>query len=135
DPKNATDIDLGQGQWLHLCANLRQAGAAVKTMESVNSLPDLVFTANAGLVDGRRFIPSMFKYPERQPEVLYNNQWFRAHGFEITEFTRNPHLYFEGCGDAFIVRGQLVAGYGFRTELAAHAVLAKKLGVGYHSIK
>ena len=51
------------------------------------------------------------------------------------EFSSAPDLYFEGCGDAFIVNGQLVAGYGFRTELAAHAALAKKLGVAFHSIR
>jgi N-dimethylarginine dimethylaminohydrolase len=133
--ENAPEIELAEVQWHNLVANLRQAGATVKTMEAVKSLPDLVFTANAGLVDGRRFFPSKFKYPERQPEVIYNNEWFRAHDFEVTEFSSDPHLYFEGCGDAFMVRGQLVAGYGFRTEHATHAVLAKKLGVGYHSIK
>lgn len=134
-PENAADRDLAQEQWHNLVANLRRAGATVKTMEPVQALPDIVFTANAGLVDGRRFIPSRFKYPERQPEVIYNNEWFRSHGFEITEFSSDPNHYFEGCGDAFMVRGQLVVGYGFRTEPAAHALLAKKLGVGYHSIK
>jgi N-dimethylarginine dimethylaminohydrolase len=133
--ENAADRDLAQEQWHYLVANLRRAGATVKTMEPVKSLPDLVFTANAGLVNGPCFIPSKFTYPERQPEVIYNNAWFRSHDFEIIEFSRDPQFYFEGCGDAFMVGGHLVAGYGFRTELAAHAVLARKLGVGYHSIK
>src|SRR5438067_12786145 len=62
--ENAADRELAQEQWQNLVANLRQAGATVKTMEPVKSLPDLVFTANAGLVDGHRFIPSRFKYPE-----------------------------------------------------------------------
>ena len=101
----------------------------------VEGLPDLVFTANAGLVNGRTFVPSKFKYPERQPEVIYNNAWFHAHDFTVAEFSSDPTLYFEGCGDAFMVNGQLVAGYGFRTELAAHAALARQLGVAYHSIK
>lgn len=131
----APDKDLAQEQWHNLVANIRRAGATVQTMEAVDMLPDLVFTANAGLVDGKRFIPSQFKYPERQPEVVYNNAWFRAHGFEITEFSQNPTNFFEGCGDAFIVRNQLVTGYGFRTELAAHAELGKTLDVPVHSIK
>ncbi len=131
----APDRDLAYEQWRALVANIKHAGATVLTMEPVQGLPDLVFTANAGLVDGRTFIPSKFKYPERQPEVIYNNAWFRAHDYEVAEFSSEPALYFEGCGDAFIVNGQLVAGYGFRTELAAHAALAKQLGVAYHSIK
>ena len=131
----APDRDLAYEQWRNLVANIKQAGGTVLTMEPVHGLPDLVFTANAGLVDGRTFIPSKFKYPERQSEVIYNNEWFRAHDYEVAEFSSAPNLYFEGCGDAFIVNGQLVAGYGFRTELAAHAALAKKLGVAFHSIR
>lgn len=133
--ENKPDKDLAQQQWHTLVANLQQAGATVKTMEAVDKLPDLVFTANAGLVDGNRFIPSKFTCPERQPEVIYDNAWFQAHDFEVTEFSPDPHLYFEGCGDAFIVRNRLVAGYGFRTKLASHAALAKQLGVDVYSIK
>lgn len=129
------DPDLAQKQWHNLVANLRQAGATVQTMEAVQGLPDIVFTANAGLVDGKRFIPSAFKYPERRPEVLYDNAWFRAHDFEVTAFSSDANLYFEGCGDAFIVRNHLVAGYGFRTQLAAHQALAQTLGVDVYSIK
>jgi len=133
--ENAPDRDLAQQQWRNLVANIRAAGASVKTLEAVEGLPDLVFTANAGLVDGRRFVPSNFHYPERQPEVLHNNEWFRSHDFEITNFSSDPMLHFEGCGDAFIVRNQLIAGYGFRTDLASHALLSKLLGVKVHSIR
>jgi N-dimethylarginine dimethylaminohydrolase len=131
----ALDRDLMQRQWQNIVTNLRQAGATVEIMEPVDGLPDLVFTANAGLVNGRSFIPSTFKYPERQPEVPYNNAWFEQHGFMITPFSDDPDLYFEGCGDAFMVRGQFVGGYGFRTERAAHPVIAQKLGVPYHSVR
>lgn len=129
------DRDLAYEQWNNLVANLKQAGATIKLMEPVRSLPDLVFTANAGLVNDGSFIPSKFKYPERQSEVAYDIEWFQANGYKIIECSSDPDLYFEGCGDAFLVRGQLVAGYGFRTELAAHAQLAKILGVPVHSIK
>ena len=131
----APDRDLAQQQWHDLVANMRRAGAAVHTMEAVDGLPDLVFTANAGLVNGRSFIPSHFKCAERQPEVAYNKAWFASHDFAITDFSDDPRLFFEGCGDAFMVRGEFVAGYGFRTELAAHAAVARMLGVKFHSIK
>ncbi len=90
------DKDLLQRQWQDIVTNLRQAGATVEIMEPVDGLPDLVFTANAGLVNGRSFIPSTFKYPERQPEVPYNNAWFEHHGLTITPFSHDPDLYFEG---------------------------------------
>ena len=130
----APDKELAQRQWHNLVDNLKKAGATIHTMEAVEGLPDIVFTANAGLVDGKTFIPSTFKSVERRPEVIYDNAWFHAHDFEVSEFTDNPELYFEGCGDAFIVRDQLVAGYGFRSERAAHQVLARKLGVDVFSV-
>ncbi len=56
-------------QWRNLVANIQQAGGTVETMEPEQSVPDLVFAANAGTVDGNRFVVSRFKYPERQPEI------------------------------------------------------------------
>lgn len=128
------DRDLAQRQWHDLVANLQQAGATIHTMEAVDGLPDLVFTANAGLVNGKTFIPSRFTCPERQPEVPYNNAWFQAHDFTVSDFSTDLNLFFEGCGDAFIVRNHFVAGYGFRSDQASHAVIAKQLGVEYYSV-
>ena len=56
-------------QWRNLVANIQQAGGTVETMEAEESVPDLVFAANAGTVDGNRFVVSRFKYAERQPEI------------------------------------------------------------------
>jgi N-dimethylarginine dimethylaminohydrolase len=109
--ENAVDQDRAQEQWHHLVANLRRAGATVKTMEPVKSLPDIVFTANAGLIDGRRFIPSQFTYPERQLEAIYDTGWFRSHDFEITEFSRDPRLYFEGCANSVVVGKTIIMPY------------------------
>src|SRR5438105_2401182 len=69
-----SDPDLAHEQWHSLVANLEQAGASVKAIEPVKSLPDMVFVANAGLVNGRRMILSRFRYPERQPESKYAAQ-------------------------------------------------------------
>ncbi len=131
----APDVERAHEQWDNLVANLRAVGATVKVMEAVSGLPDIVFTANAGLVSGKQFIPSRFKCAERQPEVPYDIAWFRANGFEIIEFAPGEQLDFEGCGDAFLVNGHLVAGYGFRTDVASHAQVAQKLKVPFHSIK
>ena len=55
------DVDLAQRQWHDMVANLKAAGAEIEEMEPVAGLPDLVFTANAGLVDGSRFVVSRFR--------------------------------------------------------------------------
>ena len=53
--------DLARAQWNSLHAALQSLGCQVELLEPQPGLPDLVFTANAGLVIGRRFIPSSFR--------------------------------------------------------------------------
>jgi len=130
-----SDPDLAHEQWHNLVANLEQAGASVKAIEPVKSLPDMVFVANAGLVNGRRVVLSRFRYPERQPESKYSAEWFQLRGREVIELPDESGMAFEGGGDAFPYRGQLLAGYGFRTDLASHAALANALGVEVHSVR
>ncbi len=131
----APDLELAHKQWHILVANLEQAGAKVQAMQPVESLPDLVFAANAGIVDGNRFVVSRFRYPERQPEEKYDSEWFQAAGYEVIELPLGPESYFEGCGDTFPVGEYLLAGYGFRSDLAAHTVLGEALGVKVLSLK
>ncbi len=133
--ENRPDFELAQEQWHNLVATLRRAGAKVETIEPVKGLPDMVFVANAGLVDGQRLILSRFRHAERQPESIYTSQWFQARGREVAELVGGSDIYFEGGGDAFPFCGSLLAGYGFRSDLSSHAVLSRLLGVPVHSIK
>jgi len=103
--------------------------ADVELMPAAADLPDLPFTANAGLVLENTFIPSRFRNPERQGEEAHNIRWFAAQGFEIRNLPAG--LTFEGAGDALFDRAQsrLWMGYGHRTDLAAAEVLARMLDV------
>ena len=56
----AVDLDRAQEQWDALVGLLTDAGATVEQLEPVEGLPDLVFTANAGVVAGDRFVPTRF---------------------------------------------------------------------------
>jgi N-dimethylarginine dimethylaminohydrolase len=105
--ENRPDCALAMEQWHNLVANLRRAGATVEIIEPVKGLPDMVFVANAGLVDGRRLILSRFRHPERQPESIYTSQWFQARGSEVAELVGEGDIYFEGCGDAFPYAGRV----------------------------
>src|SRR6266849_2502317 len=80
-----SNYDRAHEQWHNLVANLEQAGATIKAIEPVKSLPDMVFVANAGLVDGRCLVLSRFRYPERQPESKYAAEWFQSRGSEVLE--------------------------------------------------
>ena len=52
----------------------------------------MTFTANAGVLAGDRFIPSNFRFPERQPEEDHFVRWFRAHGYRIEPVASPPLL-------------------------------------------
>lgn len=58
------DRDLAISQWHGLVALLKQVGANVVVMEGQPGLPDMVFTANAGLVfQNKKVVLANFKYP------------------------------------------------------------------------
>ncbi|ELR96948.1 TIGR00300 family protein [Gloeocapsa sp. PCC 73106] len=97
--------------------------------------PDMVFTANAGLVLGENVVLSRFFHPERQGEEPYFKQWFADNGFNVYELPKD--LPFEGAGDALFDReGRwLWAGYGFRSELDSHPYLAKWLDTEVLSLR
>jgi N-dimethylarginine dimethylaminohydrolase len=87
----------------------------------------MVFTANAGLVKGRRFLVSRFRYPERQYEEPYFADWFLDRGYEVSLMPRD--VPFEGAGDALYERGRkrLWFAYGHRSVLAAREVIESRL--------
>lgn len=91
--------------------------------------PDMVFTANAGLVKDRRFIASRFRFPERQYEEPYFADWFMDRGYEVSLMPRD--IPFEGAGDALFDRGEarLWMAHGHRSIQGASEVLADRLGV------
>ena len=98
-------------------------------------LPDMVFTANAGLVLGKDVVLSRFLHQERRGEEQHFKQWFETRGFTVHELPRD--LPFEGAGDALLDRdrGLLWAGYGLRSELSSHPFLAESLQVETLSLR
>ncbi len=109
--------------------------AEVEIVQPEKGWPDMVFTANAGLVLGDKAVLSRFFHPERQGEEPHFKHWFEAHGFQVFELP--PDLPFEGAGDALRDREKpwLWAGYGFRSELDTHAYLADWLDIEVVSLR
>ena len=127
------DPDRAGQQWEALVATLRAAGAEVELMDPVDGCPDLVFTANAGIVNGRQFIPARFRHPERAGETPHDIAWFKAHGFGIDELP--PDVAHEGAGDALPFGEVLLSGYRFRSDAASHAYLSRLTGDAVRSIE
>ncbi|HLP88121.1 MAG TPA: TIGR00300 family protein [Nostocaceae cyanobacterium] len=121
-------------QWNNLYLIIKQH-AIVDLVPPEKGWPDMVFTANAGLVLGKNVVLSRFLHKERQGEEPYFQQWFEEKGFTV--YTLPKDLPFEGAGDALLDReGRwLWAGYGFRSELDSHPYLAKWLDVEVLSLR
>ncbi|NMG05938.1 TIGR00300 family protein [Brasilonema sp. UFV-L1] len=121
-------------QWDKLHHVLKEH-AIVDIVPAQKGWPDMVFTANAGLVLGKTVVLSRFLHKERQGEEPYFKQWFEENGYTVHELPKD--LPFEGAGDALLDReGRwLWAGYGFRTELDSHPYLAKWLDIEVLSLR
>lgn len=121
-------------QW-HKLHHVIKDKAIVDLVKPEIGWPDMVFTANAGLVLGDNVVLSRFFHKERQGEEPHFKQWFEDNGFTVYELPQD--LPFEGAGDALFDReGRwLWAGYGFRSELDSHPYIAKWLDVEVLSLR
>jgi N-dimethylarginine dimethylaminohydrolase len=115
-------------QWTRLHRVLtRELGVRVQLLPAAPGVPDLVFTANAGLVHGRTLIRSNFRHPERRREEPLIERHFRQAGYRVVRLS--DRFDFEGEGDALWMGRSLVFGFRFRSDAPAHEELAKVLRV------
>ena len=127
-------LDLAKEQWCRLRDSIADV-AEVVTIDPQPELPDMVFTANAGVVYGDKAIASHFMPMERRPEEPYFKAWFADNGFDLLAL--DEKIGFEGAGDCLHDRrGQwLWTGYGFRTEIEAHEEIQNFFDVEVVSIR
>jgi lysine-ketoglutarate reductase/saccharopine dehydrogenase-like protein (TIGR00300 family) len=126
--------DRAEAQWDQLYQVLKNY-ATIDLVEPQQGWPDMVFTANAGLILGDTVVLSRFFHAERQGEEPYFQAWFESQGYQVHLLPKN--LPFEGAGDALMDRagGWLWAGYGFRSQLDSHPYLAEWLDVEVLSLR
>jgi N-dimethylarginine dimethylaminohydrolase len=122
-----SDTPEAKRQWHELVSKLRELGATIELMSPVAGLPDLVFTANAGLVFGNLFLVSRFLHGVRQGESPHFAQWAAEHGFQVEELP--PGMHHEGAGDALFCGEILFAGYRIRSNAASHHWVGQRLQV------
>ena len=116
--------DLALTQWTALRDTYRDLGHTVDEIDPIPGLPDMVFAANgATVVDGKVY-GAQFRYPQRAPEAPAYLNWLADAGFETHEAKERN----EGEGDLLLTRRFLLAGTGFRTDLAAHAEAQELFG-------
>jgi N-dimethylarginine dimethylaminohydrolase len=114
-----------RAQWQRLHETLVGLGVQLELMTPRQGLPDLVFTANAGLVFHRQFFSSRFRYEVRARETPYFDSWFAEHDFTIEKLPEET--FFEGAGDALFCGPTLFAGYRIRSDVRGHQYLGQAL--------
>jgi N-dimethylarginine dimethylaminohydrolase len=121
-------------QWEQLHHALEQI-ARVMLVEPQPGWPDMVFTANAGLVQQGVVAMSQFVHPERQGEESHFRKWFGDLGFTVCEMPLATS--FEGEGDALFEAdgSRLWAGHGVRTMQSSHRLLQDLWGVEVISLQ
>ncbi len=132
--KRTPDHKLAKKQWEDFYHLLTQKlKVKVELLTPIPKLPDLVFTANGGLVHKRNFVRANFRHKERQPEAEIFEKWFRKQGW-IVKLVHPVHR-FEGEGDALFLGKELYTGYHFRSDIEAHEFVAGILGVKYYALE
>ena len=128
DPKKA------KKQWEDFYRLLTQKlKSKVELLKPVAKLPDLVFTANGGLIYQNTFIRANFRPKEREPEAPFFEEWFKKKGWKVK---RVPPVHrFEGEGDALFFGKELYTGYHFRSDIEAHEFVAATLKVPYYALE
>jgi N-dimethylarginine dimethylaminohydrolase len=110
------------GQWQRLYDVMSKL-SHVELVEPQPGSPDMVFTANAGLVSQGVVALSRFLHPERQGEEPHFRRWFCDSGYAVMEIPAATS--FEGEGDALFEwdGSRLWAGHGVRTRETSHCYL------------
>jgi N-dimethylarginine dimethylaminohydrolase len=123
--ERGADPALAHTQWTALRDKLGALGCHIDLVAARPKLPDMVFTANAGLVAGKRFIRSNFRFAERRGEEAHYEEWFAGRKFEV--ITLPKELFFEGEGDALFCGDVLICGYRFRSDIRTHQIIGEIL--------
>ena len=121
-----SNLQRAMRQWQALVETLARLGVRISLLEPVQGLPDMVFTANAGLVYRNEFTSSRFRHQVRAGEVAHFEEWFSSADLQIAHLPEET--YFEGAGDALFCGATLFGGYRIRSDVRSHQSIAARIG-------
>jgi N-dimethylarginine dimethylaminohydrolase len=125
------DRDKAQTQWTVLHDALKRV-ADVVVMPGLPDLPDLVFTANAGIVKNNVAVVSLFYKQQRQPEEEHFEKWFCDNNYITTKLKNS----YEGEGDHLVDKwGRHWIGTGFRSTTQASLELGDLFKVHINTLE
>lgn len=128
-----THAEEAHAQWDVLVATIKACGANVTLMEHIKGWPDMVFTANAGIVLDRKALVANFKHPERSGETAYYRAAFEKLVKDglLDEVHMLPEgIHQEGAGDCLwdASRGFFWGAIGPRSDAAAYDEVERVFG-------
>lgn len=126
DKTKGADHARAQVQWQALHDTLVSLGVDVRLMTAIKGLPDLVFTANAGLIWRSTAFVATFRHGARQGETPVDESWFRNCGFRTVMPPETMDL--EGAGDALFCGDTLFGGYLIRSDARALQWVGERIG-------
>ena len=144
------DAELAVKQWDRLRETLVNLGHEVHLLTPEAGLPDMVYAANGAFVVDGTVYGAQFKHEQRTAEAAAHRAFYESQGWRFIapsetnegegDFAYLPEAHGwhyveaghvnEGEGDFAYLPGPglVLAGYGFRTEPAAHAEAQEVLG-------
>ncbi len=121
-------------QWSELHRVLKEQGAAIELVDPVADLPDLVFTANAGVVLDRKALVARFRHPRASARGAGLHRRVRGAQSARPDRRRDGDaagVALEGAGDCIfdVSRRLFWMGCGFRSDASAAKVVEAAFGV------
>lgn len=127
------DKERATEQWTQFVDKL-STKVGVVVMPGWPGLPDMVFTANAGMVFDDSFLVSKFANLERQPESHHFRQW--AVSTNKYNYVADANVNFEGEGDCLPDdKDNLWLGHGFRSKPTVKSDLTQWSGRNVHTVR
>ena len=134
DIHHQADAQQAKRQWQELYDLLKDPlGVKIELIKPVKGLPDMVFTANAGLVFEKQFIVANMRHSERQGESTHFRRWFEEKDYQVHLLAQDHS--FEGAGDGLFFGDNLFAGYRIRSDVRAHKIISQMLNVRVLSLE
>ena len=138
DTTASVDGELARKQWEGLREALVRLGHDVHVLSPEIGLPDMVYAANGAFVVDGIVYGARFKHPQRSAEAVAHRRFYTERSEHPWRFVP-PVATNEGEGDFAYVPdaygGIVLAGYGYRTEQAAHTEAQEIFGRPVISLK
>jgi N-dimethylarginine dimethylaminohydrolase len=126
----SVDSALALKQWQNLLQKYQEYGLDVKTIKQDKNYPDMVFSADQGLVlpFQKKVLLSNFRHHQRQGETDFYAKYFLDLNFQIEFLPKD--VYFEGGGETlFYDTNHYFIAQGFRNSNKAFEYISKNFDI------